>query len=147
LEASAVERLETWLASSEGLTRGLSTFTRRDVVRAVCEVLRGGEQVVEIERVAEEFLAGHQEVRPIVDSWLGLLSVDQRGYSTRELREVEAQAVACGLRRRREGVGVVRRRALRWALKAHDRLVKQATRAASGRGGWRTSSGQWSRRW
>ena len=150
LTASQVDRIEAWLVSPDGLTRGVSTFTRLDVLRGVCDALGSGGSVAEIERLADRFLDGNKEVRLVAarprrrgvagGGWGGLLPMDQVCYSTRELLAVEHQVVACGLRRRQQGAGVVPAAALDEALRTHARLMEQETQA--GRSPWRLGAEQ-----
>jgi len=137
LTASDVDQLEAWLASPDGLTCGLSTFTRRDAIRGVCEALGSGGSVWEIERLADRFLSGSAQVRLIAarprrsrsggagGGRSGLLLVDQRCYSTQELLAVEGQVVASGLRRRQDGAGIVPASTLDEALRVHTRLIEE----------------------
>jgi conjugative relaxase-like TrwC/TraI family protein len=141
LSASEVQMLEAWLASSDGLTQGASTFTRRDAIRGVCQALGGGGSVEQVERLVDQFLAGNQQVllvaagpprRGRVSGWGGLVPRDQRCYSTRELLAVEEWAVTSALARRRQDAGVVPPEVLADALRAHARHIEQET-VAGGR--------------
>jgi conjugative relaxase-like TrwC/TraI family protein len=146
LEPADVGAITQRLVSAEGLTLRVSTFTRRDVLRGICEALGGGGNVAEIERLADQFLASTAQVRliahgrrrpdaggpPATRGLGGLLPVDQRSYSTAELLEVEAAMVAGALRRRGEGVGVVPSAVLDQALRRHTRLAEEAS-GGSGR--------------
>jgi hypothetical protein len=112
--------------------------------------LGSGGSVREIERLTDQFLDGNEEVRLVAarprrsggpgGSWGGLLPMDQVCYSTRELLAVEHQVVACGLRRRREGAGVVPPAVLEKALRAHAQHLEQE--ALAGRVPWRLSAEQ-----
>jgi hypothetical protein len=151
LTGSDVDRIEAWLASPDGLTHGVSTFTRRDAIRGICEALGWGGSVWEVERLADEFLSGSEQVRLVAARprrggpggggvRSGLLPIDQRCYSTRELLAVEAGVVASGLRRQGEGAGVVPAAVLDGALRAHVRLVGQ--QAPAGLVPWRLAEEQ-----
>jgi conjugative relaxase-like TrwC/TraI family protein len=146
---SDVDELVAWLASADGLTRGVSTFTRRDAIRGVCEALGSGGRVREIERLTDQFLGGNQQVRLVATrprhggagaGWCGLAPVDQRCYSTRELLGVEMQVVASALGRRRQGAAVVPPAVLDGALRAHARRIEQE--APAGRAPWRLAAEQ-----
>jgi conjugative relaxase-like TrwC/TraI family protein len=144
LSAGDVEQLQAWLASPDGLTRGVSTFTRRDAIRGLCQALATGGSAVEIERLADGFLDGNAQVRAVAARPRrgsgGLLPVDQRCYSTGELLAVEARVVAGGLGRRGEGAGVVPAAVLEEALRVHTQLIEQEARA--GRVPWRLAGEQ-----
>jgi len=143
LTGSDADRIAARLASPDGLTRQTSTFTRRDAIRGVCEALGAGGGVAEIEPLADQFLAGDQQVclvaaRPrrrrgagpaSAGARAGLLPADQRCYATVELLGVEAEAVACGLRRRGDGAGLVARPQLERALQAHADLAEHQASA------------------
>src|SRR5215213_9200009 len=64
LDGELVERVAAQLAGPDGLTRQRSTFTRRDVLRALCERLPAGSDVTvaDVERVADHFLASGRAV-------------------------------------------------------------------------------------
>jgi hypothetical protein len=111
--------------------------------------LGSGGSVLEIERLADQFLGGNEQVRLVAArprhggpgaGWSGLLPVDQCCYSTRELLAVEARAVACGVGRRGEGAAVVPPAVLDEALRAHARLIEQE--APVGRAPWRLAAEQ-----
>src|SRR6266540_2540637 len=59
------ERLLDDLAGPEGLTREASTFSRRDVLRAICERLPTGADLAEIEGIADRFLRARERVIPV----------------------------------------------------------------------------------
>jgi hypothetical protein len=129
------------LVSPQGLTLRVSTFTRREVLRGICQALGGGGSVAEIERLADQLLQGNQQVVPVGvqtgGRMRGLLPVDQRCYSTRELLAVEAGVVATGLRGRGQAAGVVPAPLVAAALSLHPQLsAEQAdmVRALTGSG-------------
>jgi hypothetical protein len=106
LTAADAATIATWLVHPEGLTRRVSTFTRRDALQGICQALGQGGSVAEIERLADQFLRGNQHVRLVATqprrrasamqpSGNGLLPIDQRRYSTRELLAVEGAVLAC----------------------------------------------------
>ena len=113
-----VERLGALLASADGLTRQASTFTRRDVVQAVCDQLPGGAGVEDVGRLADAFL-GNQQVVCQLTPQQPAGAADSARFSTHELLGIEARVVAAGARRRHDGAGVVAPAAVSGALAAH----------------------------
>ncbi|MDP9404406.1 MAG: AAA family ATPase, partial [Actinomycetota bacterium] len=57
-----IERLYDRLAGPLGLTERASTFTRRDVVRDIAAAIGASAPAVEVERLADRFLASHRVV-------------------------------------------------------------------------------------
>jgi ATP-dependent exoDNAse (exonuclease V) alpha subunit len=105
----------------------VSTFGRREVLRGICQAVGGGGSVAEVERLADQLLEGNQQVVP-VGVWSGgrlrgLLPVDQRCYSTRELLAVEADLLARGVRGLGQGAGVVPVALVEATLTAHGGLA------------------------
>jgi conjugative relaxase-like TrwC/TraI family protein len=123
------------LAASEGLTREASTFSRRDVLRAICEQLPAGADLGEIEGLADRFLRAEELVIPVtyadedlapageairrVDGRAVSTRADTQRYSTHELVTLEASLIAAAQRRQHEGAGVVDEQILDAALGSH----------------------------
>ncbi|MDP9409094.1 MAG: relaxase domain-containing protein [Actinomycetota bacterium] len=57
-----IERLYDHLAGPHGLTERASTFTRRDLVRDIAAAIGASAPAVEVERLADRFLASHRVV-------------------------------------------------------------------------------------
>jgi conjugative relaxase-like TrwC/TraI family protein len=97
------ERLFDVLASSVGLTRGQSSFDRRDVVQALCEWLPAGAVIdaQQLEAAADRFLGCPRAVALLpdgesfrrADGRLMPLARDQLRYSTPELLAREQQII------------------------------------------------------
>jgi len=102
----ALQRAELELGGERGLTAQASTFSRRDVVQALCERLPGADAVL-VESAADSFLASPEVVR-LGASESSLRSVDvirlgggrviaaapdERRYSTQELLDTEFRLV------------------------------------------------------
>ena len=133
----AATRLLGELAGPAGLTAHSSTFTRRDVIQAICDRLPAGGDVAVIEALADQFLAAEELVcalawRPGHD---GRGDVIRRGderivpalaghrrFSTHELLAVEATVIAGALRRRGQGCAVVPEATVAAALAASPAL-------------------------
>jgi conjugative relaxase-like TrwC/TraI family protein len=112
------------LASPDGLTAQASTFTRRDVVQAVCERLPAEAATTSagIEQLVEQFLRTGDLVCPVAvdpdpdrsedvihrrDGTPVPARVDVQRYATHELLALEARTINAALARQAEGVGVV----------------------------------------
>jgi conjugative relaxase-like TrwC/TraI family protein len=113
-----VERALGELAGSDGLTAQASTFTRADVVDALCKRLPVAPSAqaarVQAEQLAEQFLAD-RAVRVGRDRRLGV-----ERYSTPELLARERQLVAAAIERRDAGCGQVRPEVVRLVLERHE---------------------------
>ncbi len=112
-----VERALGELAGPDGLTASASTFTRADVVDALCKRLPVAPSAsaarAQAEQVAERFL-GERAVHLGRDRRLGV-----ERYSTPELLARERQLVAAALDRREQGCGQVRPEVVRVVLDRH----------------------------
>ena len=119
LSAEDVERLIAGLVGPSGLTQRRSTFTRRDVVGAVCERLPAGTGVDAngIERLADLVL-GSRDVVPLVetiereqfirrDGRVMRVGLEDRRYTTIELLAHERRLLQAAEHGRDAGVGVV----------------------------------------
>ena len=95
-------RLVDRLVGESGLTAAESAFERRDVVRAVAELLRDGATGTEMEAIADLVLAGPGVVG-LPSSGRG----GERRHTTEGLLAVERDAVEHAVRRRNARAGVV----------------------------------------
>ena len=150
------------LASPDGLTAQASTFTRRDVIQAVCERLPAetATTTAGIEQLAEQFLHTADLVCPVAvdanpegsedvihrrDGTPVPARVEAQRYATHELLALEARTINAALARQAEGVGVVAEPVLDVVLNASapgqlarqlgaDQLamVRQLTRSGNG---------------
>jgi conjugative relaxase-like TrwC/TraI family protein len=136
--AGEVQRALGELAGPDGLTAQASTFTRADVVDALCKRLpvAPSAQVArsQAEQVAERFL----------EEWTVRVGRDRRvgvqRYSTPELLAQERQLVAAALDRRDARCGLVRPEVVRSVLDRHatageDQAAMVADVCRSGAGG------------
>lgn len=124
------------LGSACGLTEHVSTFARRDVVRAWCEQLPVGADPAEIESLADRFLAAPagRSVRLLpsqvgeAGGWLRrsdgrvIRGGDEPRYSTPELLALERHALDGAAARRDEAVAVVDEAAVAAALERRPSL-------------------------
>jgi conjugative relaxase-like TrwC/TraI family protein len=104
-EAATWERLFDQLASPTGLTRRASTFSRRDVIQALCEILPTGAraEAQALEGAADRFLASPRVVALLPDTErdafrrrdgrLLPLRRDELVYSTPELLALEQRVI------------------------------------------------------
>jgi conjugative relaxase-like TrwC/TraI family protein len=104
-----VERLALTLESAQGLTRGRSTFARRDVLQAFAEAARDGATVAQAEAFAKAFLGRGTivELAPISG---------ERRFSTRELLRTERRALDLAMRRRLASTAIAERPAVDAAI-------------------------------
>jgi conjugative relaxase-like TrwC/TraI family protein len=139
-------RLIDDLAGPEGLTREASTFSRRDVLRAICERLPTGADLDEIERLADRFLRAEEHVIPVTytdddlapvgdtirraDGRAVSVRVDTQRYSTHELVALETSAILAAQRRQDDGAGVVPEPVLDAVLASH--VGRSTSRAGAG---------------
>ncbi len=137
IERSIVERM----AGPSGLTHRRSTFTRRDVIQAVCERLPADVSlpVAQIERIADHFLESERVValaagerRPARDRVLRLRDgrvvatlPSERLYSTPELLRLERRIIEYALESQDAEVGVARARAIERAIAARPTLASE----------------------
>ena len=125
------------LAGPVGLTRRAATFTRDDVIRAVCEQLPAGARVdaVMLEAAADRFLASEHVVALAVNDGEEReafrrrdgrrLPVDRQRlrYTTRAHLELEQHLIAQVHDARNSDAGVVEKRPLKRALRARPTLT------------------------
>jgi len=110
------------LVSEVGLTRQASTFTRRDVLRAIAERVPAGATVVQIEDMADELFARPDLVRLVESDGPGLLAtssirrrdgrlvaggVDETRWSTAELVDLEQRLMTRAVARQGRACGLV----------------------------------------
>ena len=119
------------LAAPSGLTEQRSSFTRRDVLQALCEAAGFGAPVAELERAADAFLRSPAVVL--------LRDETEPRYSTVELLETERAAVDTSLALRHAGRGLATEAATASALAQHSHLsgeqrvmVERLTRGGEG---------------
>jgi conjugative relaxase-like TrwC/TraI family protein len=117
VSAEELDRTLAELAGPDGLTAGVSTFTRADVVDALAKRLpvapTAQAALAQAEQAAERFLA-ERSVVVGRDQRLGI-----ERYSTPELLERERGMVAAALERRDAGCGQVRPEVVRAVLDRH----------------------------
>ncbi len=117
------------LAEPEGLTEQQSAFTRRDAIQGVCGQLTAGADVVEVEKMADAFLASNlvvplaaregsitqDESRRVSEGRISSSNAEPV-YSTAEMLSVEHLVVERALERRLDGVGMAEPFALQTAI-------------------------------
>src|SRR3954452_4119828 len=101
LRAELVEKIAGLLAGPTGLTEQRATFTRRDVLQALCEQLpaSAGLRTSDVERIADAFLQSpraialatgeRREILPLKDGRVIPTVNSERTYSTPELLALE----------------------------------------------------------
>ncbi len=123
--AEEVQRALGELAGPDGLTASASTFTRADVVDALCKRLPVAPSAqaarAQAEQLAERFL-GERAIRLGRDRRLGV-----ERYSTPELLARERQLVAAAVCRRDAGCGLVRPEVVRSVLERHGTAGQDQT--------------------
>jgi ATP-dependent exoDNAse (exonuclease V) alpha subunit len=140
------------LSGPDGLTAKRSTFTRADVIRAICERLPGGAAVSVVERAADAFLGSTHAVRLLVprdgaERPVAIRRQDGRQvslphepvYSTPELLRVERQVLERATASAGAGAGVAREsdveRAIAgrpWLAREQVDMVRRLTRDGDG---------------
>ena len=137
LDAPALSKIEHDIGGPEGLTRQQASFTRRDVLRGICERVPAGAPVTSarLERAADAFL-GSQRVVPLLGAREAVerpdalrlrdgrpvpIALDERRYSTPELLAAERSIVDHALRSHRYAAPE-RSRAVEAALVARPTL-------------------------
>ena len=133
------DRLFDRLAGSVGLTRRAATFTRDDVLQAVCEKLPPGARVdrTTLEAAADRFLASDQVIALVVDTAGAgeafrrrdgrVLPVDRQRlrYSTRGQLELEQELIDRVFAARRTDAGVATEHGLSRALSSRPTLTDE----------------------
>ncbi|HWM12584.1 MAG TPA: MobF family relaxase [Solirubrobacteraceae bacterium] len=135
-DASAWRRVFDELGSQTGLTHRRSTFTRRDAIQAMCELVPPGSRVdaATLEAATDRFLASSRVI-PLIphgadreafrrrDGRLLPVLRDELRYSTPELLAVEQRLVGAVERGRNAGAGVADRDAVAAAERARPGLA------------------------
>lgn len=143
-----VEQVFAQLAGPDGLTATRASFTRRDVVRALCERLPVATRPREIEQAADRFLASDLVVplldRPqnpplITTEGRRFPAGEERSYSTPELVLLEGWIIDRALHTRDSARGQAAVPVVEHALSAdaflsteQQQLVRRLTRAGDG---------------
>ena len=109
-------RVESELAGASGLTASSATFSRREVIQALCDQVKGGAKVDELVSWADSFLGSTNVVR--VDE---TKTADPR-FTTPGMLEVELDVVRGALRRRHDGVGIAPDQHVERAIARRDSL-------------------------
>src|SRR5215210_244632 len=151
LPAELVERIGRLLAGPTGLTEQRATFTRRDVLQALCEQLpaSAGLRTSDVERIADEFLQSpraialatgeRREVLPLRDGRMIPTVTSERAYSTPELLALERRILDYAVERQGARMAVASSRAIDRAIERRPSLageqvemVRQLTRDGDG---------------
>ncbi len=137
LGTPAAERLYRWLASPDGLTRSVSTFGQRDVIKAVCNALPGGGRVDRVLDLVNGFLASAHVVAVRVDDRAAVIyrqdgavigaRTDEHRWTTPEMLDTERRLLASALARRTTGVGIADPAAIDAALTSRETLTGEQT--------------------
>ncbi len=136
LSRDEIEVLAARLLSPEGLTERVSTFDRRDVVRAVAEAATQGISLAEIDAFVAEFVrdrevitladarggASRQDVIRRRDGRIVSAVVDSPVYSTAELLSVERRVVQQALEMREAAYGIAACEAVEQVLTARSTI-------------------------
>jgi conjugative relaxase-like TrwC/TraI family protein len=131
-----VEALFQELAGEHGLTAKRSTFTRRDVIQALCERLPDGAEVAAVERLADRFLASPEAIvlavgEPVAardallqrgDGRLVRAVPDERRYTTAGLLRTETYLLTRATQGRTADAGIARTPALERAIATRPTL-------------------------
>jgi conjugative relaxase-like TrwC/TraI family protein len=137
LTPELVEEIAAWLAGPSGLTEKRSTFTRRDVLQALCEVLPASASLrtTNIERLADEFLRSPLAVPLVAGERRDVLELGdgreiatvaaERIYSTPELLALERAILEFAVARRGAHAAVARPHAVERALARRPTLVDE----------------------
>ena len=135
LPGDLVEEIAEWLAGPTGLTQDRTTFTRRDVLQALCERLPASACIStrDAERLADSFLASPRAVvlaegerrEPLrrADGRLVPAARSERTYSTPELLELERRVLDYAVERRDARMAVARPPAIKRAIKRRSSLA------------------------
>jgi conjugative relaxase-like TrwC/TraI family protein len=131
------------LGGSEGLTRADSTFDRRAVLRAVAEAHRDGIDAATLERLADDFIAGHALIvepgdpargRPARFTVADMLDTERRLLAVADERTSwRAADAAAEIAATHPHLGDDQRRAVRGLVGGDDRVVCLEARAGRGK--------------
>jgi len=137
LPAELVEEIAEWLAGPTGLTQDRTTFTRRDVLQALCERLPASAclSTRDVERLADAFLASsravvlaegeRRELLRRADGRVVPAARSDRTYSTPELLERERRVLDYAVERRDARMAVARPQAIRRAIGRRPSLADE----------------------
>jgi conjugative relaxase-like TrwC/TraI family protein len=112
LGPSERSEIESILAGPSGLTRDNSTFTRREVIQALCDRLTQGATISEIEAWAEDFVSGAGAValagtaKDTAGPTVVPMTAREARYSTVEMLMTEREAIRSACGRISDGVGI-----------------------------------------
>jgi conjugative relaxase-like TrwC/TraI family protein len=136
-----IDRIFDVVASPSGLTRGTATFSRRDVVQALCERLPPSHRVDagSLEALADAFLASARVVSLLATDEAGesrvsfrrrdgrLLPVarQEQMYSTPELLALERHLVRTAIATRNTGAGTAAESRVKHAIAARPELSRE----------------------
>ncbi len=135
LPAELIEKVAGLLAGPTGLTEQRATFTRRDVLQALCEQLpsSAGLRTSDVERIADEFLQSpraialatgeRREVLPLSDGRVIPTVTSERRYSTPELLALERRILDYAAERQGARMAVAPPRAIERAIERRPSLV------------------------
>jgi conjugative relaxase-like TrwC/TraI family protein len=135
LPAELVEKIAGLLAGPTGLTEQRATFTRRDVLQALCEQLpaSAGLRASDVERIADEFLQSpraialatgeRREMLPVRDGRLIPTVTSERAYSTPELLALERRILDYAVERQGARMAVTPSRAIDRAIERRPSLA------------------------
>jgi conjugative relaxase-like TrwC/TraI family protein len=125
------------LGSAHGVTRQLSTFDRRDVLRQWAAAHREGATVERIEALTEDWITSPQTTR--LDDGRHRPHLGGPRYSTPEMLDVERRLVESAVRRQDSGVAVADRFVVAQAIGSgpgladeQATLVRELTRSGDG---------------
>ncbi len=129
----AAERLYRWLASPDGLTRSVSTFGQRDVIKAICNALPSGGRVDQVLDLVNGFLESGHVVAVRVDDHAAVIyrqdgvvigaRTDEYRWTTPEMLDTERRLLASALARRTTGVGIADPGAIEVAVASRGSLT------------------------
>jgi Ti-type conjugative transfer relaxase TraA len=123
LDDRAIVRAADRMAGAGGVTRNLSTFDRRDVLRDWAQEHRAGAPVDRIEKLADAWLAS-ETVVPIPSDG-NIRDAGGRRYTTVAMLEVERELVDNAMRRRGAGVAVAGDEEVRRAVAERPSLTTE----------------------
>ena len=142
LTPESVEEIAAWLAGPTGLTEKRSTFTRRDVLQALCEALPASASLraTDVERLADEFLRSPLAVPLVAGERRDVLELARRPRDRHRRRGADLLDAGAARARARDP-RVRRRRAAARARRSRGRR-RSSVRSRVGRRS-STSSARW----
>ncbi len=133
----AAERLYRWLASPDGLTRSVSTFGQRDVIKAICNALPGGGRVDQVLDLVNGFVESGHVVAVRVDDRAAVIyrqdgvvigaRTDEYRWTIPEMLDTERRLLASALARRTTQVGIADPAAIDAAVESRASLTGEQT--------------------